>query len=114
MKYTIDAQDKKIGRIASEAAALLMGKSSTSFAKNKVAEVKVEIINADKADVNAKKKVGAKYVTYTGFRGGLNSEKLGDLITRKGMIEVLKRAVYNMIPDNKLRTSRLKNLTIKK
>lgn len=114
MKYTIDAQNKKIGRIASEAAALLMGKSSTSFAKNKVSDVKVEIINAEKADVNAKKKVGDTYVTYTGFRGGLNKEKLGDLITRAGMTEVLKRAVYNMIPNNKLRTPRLKNLTIKK
>ena len=114
MKYTIDAQNKKIGRIASEAAALLMGKSSTSFAKNVVSDTKVEIINADKADVIAKKKISDKYVTFTGFRGGLNSERLGDLITRAGMIEVLKRAVYNMIPNNKLRTPRMKNLTIKK
>jgi large subunit ribosomal protein L13 len=114
MKYTIDAQNKKIGRIASEAAALLMGKSSTSFAKNVVADVKVEIVNAEKADVNAKKKIGDNYTTYTGFRGGLNQEKLGHLIDRAGMTEVLKRAVYNMIPKNKLRTSRLKNLSIKK
>ncbi len=114
MKYTIDAQNKKIGRIASEAAGYLMGKSSTSFAKNTVADVKVEIVNADKADVNAKKKVSDNYTTYTGFRGGLNQEKLGHLIERAGMIEVLKRAVYNMIPNNKLRTLRLKNLSIKK
>jgi large subunit ribosomal protein L13 len=114
MKYTIDAQSKKIGRIASEAAAYLMGKSSVSFAKNTVADVKVEILNAEKADVNAKKKTGDKYITYTGFRGGLKSEKLGDLITRSGMIEVLRRAVYRMIPDNKLRDLRMKNLTIKK
>ena len=114
MKYTIDAQNKKIGRIASEAAAHLMGKSSTSFAKNIVVDVKVEIINADKADVNAKKKTGDKYITYTGYRGGLNKERLGDLITRLGMTEVLNRAVYRMIPDNKLRTPRMKNLSIKK
>ncbi|MEI6396992.1 MAG: uL13 family ribosomal protein [Candidatus Taylorbacteria bacterium] len=114
MKYTIDAQNKKIGRVASEAAALLMGKSSTSFAKNTVADVKVEIVNAEKADISAKKKTGDVYVTYTGFRGGLNKESLGHLIDRAGMIEVMKRAVYNMVPKNKLRTSRLKNLTIKK
>jgi large subunit ribosomal protein L13 len=114
MKYTIDAQNKKIGRIASEAAAYLMGKSSTSFAKNTISDVKVEIINTEKADVSTKKKITDSYTTYTGFRGGLNKEKLGDLMVRKGMIEVLKRAVYNMIPDNKLRTGRLKNLTIKK
>ena len=114
MKYTIDAQGKKIGRIASDAASTLMGKKSTSFAKNTVADVQVKIVNADKADVIAKKKESDKHVTFTGFRGGLNTESLGHLIERRGMVEVLKRAVYRMIPDNKLRDKRMKNLTIKK
>lgn len=113
MKHTIDAQGKKIGRIASEAASCLMGKKSTSFAKNTVAEVKVEIVNASKADVSAKKKAGAAYVTYTGHRGGLNSETLGALIARRGMKEVFERAIYRMLPRNKLRDIRIKNLTIK-
>lgn len=113
MKYTIDAQGKKIGRIASEAASVLMGKNSVKFARNKVAEIKVEIENAAKTDVTAKKKESDKYVTYTGYRGGLNTEKLGDLIVRKGMTEVLKRAVYRMLPNNKLRQPRMNNLTIK-
>ena len=112
MKYTIDAQGKKIGRIASEAAALLMGKSLSSFAKNTVAEVHVLISNASKADVSAKKKVSDKYITYTGFRGGLNSESLGELIDRRGMTEVLSRATYRMLPNNKLRDLRFKNLKI--
>ena len=41
MKYTIDAADKKIGRIASEAASCLMGKKTVSFAKNNVADAQV-------------------------------------------------------------------------
>ncbi len=114
MKYTIDAQGKKIGRIASEAASCLMGKKTVTFAKNTVAEASVEIINAEKADVIAKKKVSDKYVTYTGHRGGLNSETLGELVNRRGMTEVFRRAVYRMLPDNKLRDLRMKNLTIKK
>ena len=113
MKYTIDAQGKNIGRIASEAAACLMGKKSTSFAKNTVADAQVEIVNATKADVIAKKKQSDSYVTYTGYRGGLNKESLGHLIDRRGMVEVFRRAVYRMIPDNKLRDRRMKNLTIK-
>ena len=113
MKYTIDAQDKKIGRIASEAASMLMGKKFVSFAKNNVAEVKVEINNTAKADIMAKKKIGDVYVTYTGHRGGLNSETLGELIARRGTAEVFKRAVYRMLPDNKLRDLRMKNLIIK-
>lgn len=113
MKHTIDAQGKKIGRIASQAAAILMGKSSTAFAKNKVNPEKVEILNVSHADITARKKVGDVYVTYTGFRGGLKSETLGELINRRGMTEVFRRAVYRMLPANKLRDLRIKNLTIK-
>lgn len=113
MKYTIDAQGKKIGRIASQAAGYLIGKSSTSFAKNEVADVHVEITNVAKADVTARKKTGDVYVTYTGFRGGLKSESLGELITRRGMTEVIWRAVHRMLPPNKLRDRRIKNLVIK-
>lgn len=113
MKYTIDAQGKKIGRVASEAAFKLMGKHSPSFARNTVSKDQVEIINAGKADVSAMKKEKDTYVTYTGFRGGLNSETLGELIIRKGMKEVFERAIKRMLPDNKLRNPRLKNLIIK-
>ncbi|MDE2038089.1 MAG: uL13 family ribosomal protein [Patescibacteria group bacterium] len=113
MKHTIDAQGKKIGRIASQAAALLMGKNSVTFAKNKVSAEPVEIVNAAKADMTAKQKEETLYVTYTGHRGGINRESLGRLIARKGMPEVFRRAVYRMLPDNKLRDIRIKNLTVK-
>jgi large subunit ribosomal protein L13 len=113
MKHTIDAQGKKIGRIASQAAAILLGKHSPAFAKNKVSVDTVEIINAAKVDVTLRKKTDEKYVTYTGFRGGLKSESLGELMTRRGMTEVFRRAVTRMLPDNRLRDDRIKNLTIK-
>ncbi len=113
MKYTIDAQGKKIGRIASAAAARLMGKSSVSFAKNKVHAEVVEIVNASKTDMSAVKKQNDTYVTYTGHRGGLESETLGELIIRRGMKEVYTRAIERMLPRNKLRKDRMKNLIIK-
>ncbi len=113
MKHTIDAQGKRIGRIASQAASILMGKNSAAFAKNKVSTDKVEIINASKIDITARKKTADIYVTYTGFRGGLNSESLGELITRRGMTEVFRRAVTRMLPNNRLRDERIKNLTVK-
>ena len=113
MKKTIDAQGKKIGRVASVAAAVLLGKDSPAFAKNKVAGGHVEIINAAKADVGARKKDAKVYVTYTGHRGGLNNESLGHLIDRKGAGEAFRRAVYRMLPDNKLRDLRMKNLIFK-
>lgn len=113
MKHTLDAQGKKIGRIASQAAAILLGKHSPSFAKNKVSADTVEIVNASRADVTAKKKTDDIYVTYTGFRGGLKSESLGELITRRGMKEVFRTAVRRMLPNNKLRDRRIKNLIVK-
>ena len=113
MKHTIDAQGKKIGRIASQAAHILLGKNSPAFQKNKVSPDMVEIINASKVDLTLKKKTDDTYVTYTGFRGGLKSETLGELITRRGMTEVFRRAVTRMLPANRLRDDRIKNLIIK-
>ncbi|OHA16849.1 MAG: 50S ribosomal protein L13 [Candidatus Taylorbacteria bacterium RIFCSPHIGHO2_02_FULL_45_28] len=113
MKHTIDAQGKKIGRIASQAAVILLGKHSPAFAKNKVSIDTVEIVNASKVDLTLKKKINDIFVTYTGFRGGLKNESLGELIARRGMTEVFRRAVTRMLPNNRLRDERIKNLTIK-
>lgn len=113
MKHTIDAQGKKLGRVASQAASILLGKNSTSFAKNTVTDATVEIVNAARTDISALKKMRDTYVTYTGYRGGLNKETLGHLIERGGMTEVYRRAVTRMLPNNKLRAPRMKRLIIK-
>ncbi len=110
--YTIDAQGKKIGRVASQAAVYLIGKNSVKFARNLAPDVKVAIINCAKSSIDTKKKQDKKYVTFTGFRGGINTETLGDLIERKGTVEAFKRAVYRMLPSNSLRKTMMKNLTI--
>lgn len=112
MNHIIDAQNKKIGRVASEAATFLMGKRTTGFARNKVTDIKVSIVNVSKASVDIKKLSDKEYVTFTGFRGGLNTEKLSHLIERKGMKEIFERAVYRMLPSNSLRKKMMKNLTI--
>ena len=112
MTHTIDAQNKKLGRVASEAATLLMGKRTTAFVRNKVSGVQVKIINTGKATFDVKKLNDKAYVTFTGFRGGLYTEKLSELIARKGTKEVFERAVYRMLPSNSLRKQMMKNLTI--
>ncbi|MBN2094165.1 MAG: uL13 family ribosomal protein, partial [Candidatus Zambryskibacteria bacterium] len=48
MKYEIDAQNKKLGRLASEIASLLMGKNRTDFVRNIAPQVNVKVINAGK------------------------------------------------------------------
>jgi large subunit ribosomal protein L13 len=110
--YTIDAQGKMIGRVASQAAIYLMGKNSVKYARNLVPEVKVTILNCGKANITSKKMQDKKYVTFTGYRGGINTETLSDLIERKGTTEAFKRAVTRMLPSNSLRKAMLKNLTI--
>jgi large subunit ribosomal protein L13 len=108
---TIDAQGKRMGRVASEAASHLMGKRLPNYERNVAPKVLVKIINCSKAHIPAKKRGDKIYVTFTGFRGGLKSENLGELIARKGTVEAFKRAVYRMLPSNSLRNTMMKNLT---
>lgn len=112
MKYTIDAKDQKLGRVATEAAKLLMGKNSTDFTRNTVADVQVEIINASALDIAEKKQEQKKYPWYSGYPGGLRFEKLKDALQQKGVGDVLRRTVDGMLPKNKLRARMIKNLTI--
>ncbi|MEN9649553.1 MAG: hypothetical protein RL094_520 [Candidatus Parcubacteria bacterium] len=112
MKHVIDAKNKKLGRVASEAAKLLMGKDSPEFAKNVAPEVEVEIINASKLEISEKKKIDKFYRTHTGYPGGQKDEKLGDLLERRGIGEAFKRAIYGMLPANKLRARMMTKITI--
>lgn len=110
--HTIDASSKKIGRVASQAAKILMGKSSPSYQPNVVADVEVRIVNASKADVNSKKKGEKVYTRYTGFPGGLIKTTLDKMIEKKGMSEVFRIAVKGMLPKNKLQAKIIKNLVV--
>ena len=111
-KYTIDAAGQKIGRVATDAAHHLMGKHETSFAKNTTSDIEVEIINASQVDIHPKKYVQKQYKRYSGYPGGLKHTKLQDVIAKKGHEEVMRNAVYGMLPGNKLRPLLMKNLII--
>ncbi len=110
---TIDAANKKLGRVASEAAAALLGKHSAEFVRNRVAAVRVEIVNASKAALGERKRVQKMYTRYSGYPGGLKTLSLDHVIAQKGYREVFKRAVYGMVPKNKLRARIMKNLSVK-
>lgn len=113
MTYTIDATGKSIGRVASEAAKLLMGKNTASFTKHIQTDVTVIIEHASNVVVSDKKKRMKLYSSYSGYQGGLTQRSLGHVIEKRGMREALKHAVRGMLPNNKLRPGRLKRLTIK-
>ena len=89
-----------------------MGKNRTDFARNKIPAVKVKIINASKADVLNKKLDSKKYITYSGYPGGLKTQSLKKMVSDKGMKEAFRKAVDGMLPKNKLRAQMIKNLII--
>lgn len=110
---TIDAQDKSLGRVASAAAKALLGKHTVTFAKNIVADVKVEILNASKVRISGDKERQKLYIRYSGYPGGQKKESYQQLTARKGQKEAIRKAVLGMLPKNKLQARRIKLLTIK-
>lgn len=113
MKYTIDATNKNLGRVASEAAKALLGKLSPTFQKNKVADVSVEVINVSKINLSEKKLKSKQYASYSGYPGGLSFASMEAVIAKKGVSEIVRRSIYKMLPKNKLQDRRIKLLKIK-
>ncbi len=109
--HTIDATGKRLGKLATETAAVLLGKDKSDFAKHLAADVTVEIVNASKLDIPEKKKAEI-YQTYSGFHGGRKTETLEKLATRRGYGEVVRRTIAGMLPSNKLKKVLLKQLVI--
>lgn len=112
MKYTIDAKGKKLGRVASEAASLLIGKRLVTMTKNAAPEVSVTIENASKLDINQGKAGKTIFKHHSGYRGGLKSITMPEFIEKKGYKELMRKTVYGMLPTNKLRTKMIKNLIV--
>lgn len=110
--YTIDAAGKTIGRVASQAAKALMGKTRADYTPNKMTDMKVVVENAAKLFIRESKKQGKVYGIYSGYPGGLKKETLSNLIARKGQGEAIRRAVQRMLPNNTMRPKRMKNLTV--
>ena len=110
--HTIDAKGQKLGRVATRAAHLLMEKDSPSFEKRRKLGARVNIINADKLVITDKRASEIRYSRASGYQGNLVQENIAQVRKRRGIGEVVKRAVKGMIPNNKLRPEMLKRLEI--
>lgn len=109
--YTIDATGKRLGRVATEAASVLLGKNTTHFARNLVEPVSVIISNASQLDIS-EKRARDEFQRYTGHPGGRRTETIDHLAKRRGYGEVVRRVISGMIPKNRLHAPRMKNLTV--
>lgn len=113
-KKTIDAKFRRLGRVATEAAMLLMGKTSATYRRNQVnAPGVVEIVNASQLSIDGRKLKDKIYQRYSGYPGGLKEETMGHLIDRKGHASIVRKAVEGMLPHNRLKKVMLKRLVIK-
>ena len=111
-EYVIDATGKALGRVATEIANVLRGKDTVTFVKNLAPKITVKVVNAGRLDVSQKKMKEKVYKHYTGHPGGLREVSLTRMIEKKGWAEPIRKAVYGMLPTNRLRAVMMKNLII--
>lgn len=100
--HLVDAKGKVLGRIATEIAVKLMGKSKPYFVRNLDCGDYVVVINAKEVVTTGKKEKQKLYGVYSGFPGGLKQKALWQVRMEKPT-EPLRRAVLGMLPKNKLR-----------
>jgi len=112
-EYKIDATGKVLGRLATEIAVLLRGKNTASWLPYITPQNQVIVFNVEKIKFTGKKLKQKMYYRHSGYPGGLKEESLEKLFARDPR-EVLKLAVYGMLPKNRTRDKIIKNLKIYK
>ncbi|MBN2197649.1 50S ribosomal protein L13 [Candidatus Wolfebacteria bacterium] len=111
--YTIDATNKKFGRMASEIALILQGKKNPDYQPRLEGEDTVIVENIDKIFIDSKKAEQKIYYSHTTQIGHLKKIRMDEMLEKKGPAEVLRRAVMGMLPKNRLKSKRMKRLIIK-
>lgn len=109
--HLIDLKDKTLGRISTEVARLLMGKSKPYFVRNLDCGDFVVVVNAKDVKVTGKKELKKTYYRYSGYPGGLTKEAFAKLKERKPE-EIIIHAVKGMLPQNRLRDKMLVRLKV--
>ena len=109
--HVIDADGKILGKVATEAAGLLMGKHKTIFSPNMDTGDFVIVINASKVKVTGHKAEQKYYYRHSNYPGGLSS------ISYTKMMEtfptrVVEHAIKGMLPRNRLGNAMLKKVKI--
>lgn len=110
--YTVDASGRALGRVATEVASIVLGKSSAQYVQNEVLPVTVTVLNASKMKLHEGRVAQKDFTHYTGYPGGLRHTSMQKMIDNKGITEVLRKAIDGMIPRNKLRKERMKRVII--
>jgi len=109
--WLIDAEGRILGRLATEVADLIRGKKKVQFTSHLDTGDFVVVVNAEKIKVTGRKLDQKKYYTHSLYPGGIKEESLKDLLARKPE-EVIKKAVWGMVPKGKLGRALYKKLKV--
>jgi large subunit ribosomal protein L13 len=111
--WLIDADGRTLGRLATEVATLLRGKRKPEFTPFIDCGDFVVVVNAEKINVTGKKIEQKKYYSHSGYPGGIKVKTLEELLETKPE-EVVRKAVWGMIPKGKLGRAVYKKLKVYK
>ncbi|OGF63242.1 50S ribosomal protein L13 [Candidatus Giovannonibacteria bacterium RIFCSPLOWO2_01_FULL_44_40] len=107
----IDAANKKLGRVASNIALALRGKTDADFLPHRTVLPKVIVKNVDKINFSEKRLKNSFYARYSGYPSGRKTISALE-VAKKDKREVLRRAISGMLPRNRLKKGMIKNLII--
>jgi len=99
--HVIDAQDVVLGKLASKAAMLLMGKTKPTYTTFMDTGDHVIVINAAKVKVTGRKEEDKMYRHFTGYPGGLVEKSL-KRVRAERPVRLVEDAIFGMLPKTKL------------
>jgi large subunit ribosomal protein L13 len=106
-----DASGKVLGRLATEIAEKLIGKDKVTYTPNVDGGDYVVLLNSEKIEVTRDKANKKVYSWHSGFPGGLKQRTFTEMLA-KNPEKLIKHAVKNMLPKNRLRDQRLDRLKV--
>jgi large subunit ribosomal protein L13 len=109
--YVVDAEGKTLGRLASEIARVLRGKNKPQYTPHVDVGDFVVVVNADRVIVTGRKAEQRVYRRHSGYPGGMKETSYEQMLARKPT-EILRKAVYGMMPKSRLARKQFKKLKI--
>jgi large subunit ribosomal protein L13 len=109
--YVVDAEGKHLGRLATEIVRVLRGKNKPQYTPHVDVGDFIVVVNADRVAVTGRKAEQRVYRRHSGYPGGMKETSYEQMLARKPT-EVLRKAVYGMMPKTRLARKQFKKLKI--
>ena len=107
----VDATGQTLGRLATQIANALRGKTKPEFTPHCDVGDFVIVVNAEKVAVTGKKREEKRYYRHSGYPGGIKSRTLNEMLDRRPE-EVIRIAVKGMLPRNRLARKQINKLKV--